>query len=400
MLIDLQRWLAHPTADSFPLDAVIAEFRKVGKHFVADELLAALAQARAALPEGAGALRRFLDTALDKHDGRFDNPTYLALHDLPLPTTAGRCPLDTSAAERQRDRLIMLLIADVLRFEIAARDGATDLLPLMRPEARVTAKRCALGLRVLRTAMARLGLDIAGDTDDPIEAARELCARVEVEQTKEERRMLAVTLLTVYTAHDEHLFVRMLQSYETTFALVAVLLRAAMIAAKAGDAAGTTRALRTAAKTMDEAAPLFSLVATMQPEAFMTFRDYTDGASAIQSRSYKTIESLCRRPDPERLAGPGYDAVPEVRARVLAGQSTLEEALAATPLSPDQLVDIREAMGAFEAEVMGWRKTHHNLAMRMLGMRRGTGYTAGVPYLAESKDIPLFTCPFAQRLAA
>ena len=65
----------------------------------------------------------------------------------------------------------------------------------------------------------------------------------------------------------------------------------------------------------------------------MTFREYTDGASAIQSRSYKTIESLCRRPDPERLVGPGYDAVPEVRARVLTAQPTLEEALVQSPLS-------------------------------------------------------------------
>jgi hypothetical protein len=31
----------------------------------------------------------------------------------------------------------------------------------------------------------------------------------------------------------------------------------------------------------------------------------------------------------------------------------------------------------------------------MLGLRRGTGYTSGVPYLAEGKDIPVFKCPFA-----
>jgi len=393
-LIQLQLWLARPDVETFPLDAVIAELRRVGKHFAGSELLAALAEARAALPEGADALRRFLNTALDKHDRRFDNPTYLALHDLPLPTTAGRCPLDTTSAEQQRDRLIMLLVVDVLRFEIAAHDGTTELLPLMRPSARTTAKRCALGLRVLRTAMTRLGIDVVSDTDDPIETARQLCARIE--PTAEERRMLAVTLLTVYTAHDEYLFVRMLQCYETTFSLVTVHLRAAIIAARAGDAVRTTRALRAAASAMDEASPLFSLVATMQPEAFMTFRDYTDGASAIQSRSYKTIESLCRRPDGERLTGPGYDAVPDVRARVLAGQPTLEHTLAQSSLSPNELADVRAAMAAFEAEVMGWRKTHHNLAMRMLGMRRGTGYTAGVPYLAESKDIPLFKCPFAE----
>jgi tryptophan 2,3-dioxygenase len=207
--------------------------------------------------------------------------------------------------------------------------------------------------------------------------------------------MLAVTLLTVYTAHDEHLFVRMLQCYEVSFALVSVQLRAAILALHAADAGLAARALSTAAATMDECTPLFSLVATMQPEAFMAFREFTDGASAIQSRSYKTIESLCRRPDADRLAGPGYDAVPDVRAKVLAGQPTLEDALARSSLAPNEIAEIQAAMAAFEAEVMGWRRTHHNLAMRMLGMRRGTGYTAGVPYLAEAKDIPVFKCPFA-----
>jgi tryptophan 2,3-dioxygenase len=33
--------------------------------------------------------------------------------------------------------------------------------------------------------------------------------------------------------------------------------------------------------------------------------------------------------------------------------------------------------------------------MRMLGTRRGTGYTEGVPYLAEARSQPVFSCPFA-----
>ena len=70
LLIDLAQWTARPKAQDFPLDAVIAEFRRVGKHFVDRGLLDALAQARAALPCGEAQLRRFLDTALDKYDGR------------------------------------------------------------------------------------------------------------------------------------------------------------------------------------------------------------------------------------------------------------------------------------------------------------------------------------------
>src|SRR5687767_11050491 len=164
---EIEQWAAAGhDAEAFPLDAVIAEFRRVGKHFVDVQLLEALARVRAGLPAGSDRLRRFLDTALDKYDGRFDNPSYLALHDIPMPTTAGGCPLHTTGAERQRDRLIALLVADVLRFELAALDGATDLLPLLRPDARVVGKRCALGLRLLRTALPRIGIDAETGTAD------------------------------------------------------------------------------------------------------------------------------------------------------------------------------------------------------------------------------------------
>ena len=64
-MINLKPWLARPTPETFPLDAVIAAFRKTGKHFVEDELLTDLATARAGLPVNAQALRRFFDTALE-----------------------------------------------------------------------------------------------------------------------------------------------------------------------------------------------------------------------------------------------------------------------------------------------------------------------------------------------
>jgi hypothetical protein len=292
LLTMLQHWNARPDAATFPLDAVIAEFRRVGKHFVAPALLTQLAAARAALPAGAQALRRFLDTTLDKHDKHYDNPTYLALHDLPLPSTAGGCPLHTAGAQAQRDRLLMLLVADVLRFELAALDGATDLMPLLRPATRTVGKRCALALRVLRTVMPRLGLDAATASDDPVTAAEELIARIA--PSAEEGRMLAVTMLPVSRVHDEYMFIRLLQCWETVFTQVAVELRAAMVAVRAGMAARASQALRAAAAAMNEAAPLFSMVASKQPQAFLTLREYTEGASAIPARGYKSSESRCR----------------------------------------------------------------------------------------------------------
>jgi tryptophan 2,3-dioxygenase len=150
---------------------------------------------------------------------------------------------------------------------------------------------------------------------------------------------------------------------------------------------------------MDEAAPLFSLVATMQPQAFLSFREFTEGASAIQSRSYKRVESLCRRPDPERLDSPAYHSVPEVRERVLAGQLSVDEALTAAresgSLTSDGHHGVRCAMQGFEESLMKWRKTHYRLAVRMLGERRGTGYTDGVPYLDEARAVRVFARPAA-----
>jgi hypothetical protein len=250
---------------------------------------------------------------MTKHDGRFEKASNLAIHDLPLPALAGRESLgvEASRAAWQCDRLVMVLVADLLRLELAALDGTGDLPPHMRPHPRLVAKRCALGLRVLRPAMMRLGLDADGDLVDTIATARVLCAKVANEQTDEERRMLAVTMLTVSTTHDERLFVRVLQCYETTFALVTVRLQAAIIAARACDAVRATRALRLAEQAMREAKPLSSLLATMKPRALMS-------------------------------------AIPVMRERVLAGRATLQDAMVRCP---DRTGEVLEAMGAFEASV-------------------------------------------------
>jgi tryptophan 2,3-dioxygenase len=394
---ELATWLAGPDPETFPYDPVVAELHRDGKHFVSRELLATLDGVRGSLPDatddGTRLLAAFLDTALDKWDGRFDNPSYLAVDHLPLPGTGDRGG-DLDHAAWQRDRLFTLLVADTLRFELAAADGSTSLLPEMRPEARITAKRCRLGVRAVRPALARLGLGVAITTTDPLVEARQVCQAVADDMTAAERRMLQLTVLPVYVAHDEYMFIRMLQSYETTFAFVGVQLKAAVAAISEGQAAVATRAITNAERAMREASALFSFVATMQPQAFLTFREYTEGASAIQSRSYKTVESLCRTPDRTRLDSPAYRSVPDVRERVIAGQPTVEEALETARAAGQLTTDVHDALGSatgrFEAALLKWRQTHYRLAVRMLGNRRGTGYTEGVPYLEKARAIPVF----------
>ena len=188
---------------------------------------------RAALPEVRGSvtsvrlLDRFLDAALDKWDGRYANPTYLGLSLLPLPAVDDLSQ-DVTTAERQYDRLFVQLIADASRFEIAAAEGATELLPQMRPDSRTTAKRCRLVLQVAGPAARRLGLSDGVDVVDPIAGARQLWANLAADLTLAERRTLQLTMLPVSLIHDEYQFIRVLQSFEATFALVAVQLQAAV----------------------------------------------------------------------------------------------------------------------------------------------------------------------------
>src|SRR5215207_4341934 len=395
----IANWLSSRNADDFPYDAVVAEFHYAGKHSVATELLEALAEVRAALSEVHGSdtslrlLDRFLDTALDKWDGRYANPTYLGLSLLPL-SAVDDLSHDVSAADRQYDRLFVQLIADASRFEIAAADGATGVLPQMRPDARTATKRCRLGLQLAGPAARRLGLHDGVDVADPIAGARRLWANVAADLSPAERRTLQLTMLPVSLVHDEYQFIRILQSFEVTFNLVAVQLRAAVQALTAGQPALALRGILSAETRLHEAAPLFSLVATMQVEAFQTFREFTEGASAIQSRNYKLVESLCRQPDPARLDSAAYRSVPEVRERVLAGQVTLDDAFqaarAAGQLSARDVDDLEQAMRRFAATLLRWRRTHYGIAVRMLGERTGTGYTEGSPYLKEVQTIPVF----------
>jgi tryptophan 2,3-dioxygenase len=393
-------WVTSRNVDEFPYDAVVAEFHRVGKHLVPAPLLEALAGVRAALPQvhgsaaGVRLLERFLDTALDKWDGRYANPTYLGLSLLPLPVVDD-LDLDITAAARQYDRLLVQLIADASRFEIAAADGATELLPQMRPDARTTAKRCRLGLQVVGPAAQRLELSDGVDNADPIAGARRLWESVAGDLSPAERRTLQVSMLPVSLIHDEYQFIRVLQSFEATFALVAVHLHAAVRALGEGEADLARERIDAAATTLREAAPLFSLVATMQVAAFHTFREFTEGASAIQSRNYKLVESLCRRPEAARLDSAAYHSVPEVRQRVRDGQMTLDDALEAARtagrLSARDIDELEQAMREFAETLLRWRRAHYRIAVRMLGERTGTGYTEGAMYLKAAMAIPVFS---------
>ncbi|PZG23904.1 hypothetical protein C1I95_02480 [Micromonospora craterilacus] len=397
---ELTSWLSGAAdPDVFPYHSVLGEFQRVGKHFVEKNVLALLDEARARVTgrgEPAPLLRDFLDATLDKWDGRYDYRSYLALRLLRLPCGADDPPPaeDDTSARRARDRLVIRLVADALVFELAAATHTTDLLPLGRPGPELVAKRCRLGVRAASPALTRLGLTGAVGAGDPATVATALSV-VAAELGAAADQSLRLSMLPVHVTHDEYLFIRVLQAYECLFAGVADEL-GGVVAALAVDAARPAAArLAYARDLLGSAGPLFSLLATMQRTSFQTFRQYTEGASAIQSRSYKLVESLCRTPGEGRLDSVAYRSVPEVLARVRAGQPTVEEAYRSA-VGEGRLAGadhdlVARRMGEFAATLLRWRRTHHRVAVRMLGARSGTGYTEGTPYLAAVRDVPVFT---------
>ncbi|MFG3705911.1 hypothetical protein ACGF7U_14415 [Micromonospora sp. NPDC047670] len=400
---ELTSWLSG-AADprTFPYPAVLRKFHEVGKHFVEKELLALLDESRARVAGASAAvgdarrLTDFLDVALDKWDGRYDYRSYLALRLLRLPCGADDPPPagDDATARRARDRLFVRLVADALAFELAAAAHATDLLPQQRPGPTVVTKRCRLGVRAALPALARLGVAGAVGDGEPATAAAALRA-VAADLAADGDPPLRLSMLPVHVTHDEYLFIRVLQAYECLFAALADELRAAVAALAGHDPRPAAERLRYAGDLLATAGPLFSLLATMQAESFRTFRQYTEGASAIQSRSYKLVESLCRTPEEDRLDSVAYRSVPEVRARVRAGQPTVDEAYRSAVregrLDGAGRALLARRMEAFAGALLQWRRTHHRIATRMLGPRHGTGYTEGTPYLAAVRAVPVFT---------
>jgi len=78
---------------------------------------------------------------------------------------------------------------------------------------------------------------------------------------------------------------------------------------------------------------------------------------------------------------------------VLAGQDTITVAYAAivpVPGGHGNHSAFGEALARLEAAHQRWKSTHHKIAVRMIGDRPGSGYTAGTPYLKHRLDGRLF----------
>lgn len=294
----LVNWNESERAVHFPFESVISCLRADGKHFAPTEVLQALASLRARLaPAAAGdrdrlMLDQFLAVTLDKWDGTYAYRSYLGIDLLTLGLDGDGGTTDAAGSRRHRDEWVGLLLADLWSFEDGVRSESHDWLPQMRPESALLRKRAKLIETALTPIVRRLDGTGTGSSGSIAEVSHRLLA-----DTSPERRLALLTSMQpVYTAHDEYLFIRILQSFELTFSAMASEMRAAISEVREKNPAAAAEHIHRCSALLAEARTLFSLVATMRAESFRVFRVYTEGASAIQSGNYKTFEALCSPP--------------------------------------------------------------------------------------------------------
>jgi tryptophan 2,3-dioxygenase len=371
---------------------VTRDVRWNGTHHLDPRTVAGLAAVRDRCAGRDPMLDAFLDCVLAKHDGRYWNRTYLCLPVLERLVDGPDAPLGPVA-------LAALLAADIVRYELCASHRGKAISPLDRPDGRTLRTRVR---HAARFEAANLGAEhatelLAAVAHDPEATLSELLASLPVPPAPWAADWLEVSVQPVSTVHDEYFFIRALQAHEMMYTVAGRRIADAATALVEGQPERAARRVDHARVMVERGQSLFRMVATMRYEAFHTFREFTQGASAIQSEQYKRFESRCWTPSPDRLASPAFASVPAVRVELAEEHITLMDAwLAADRRRPRDpaLARVATSMAALEAAHRRWKGTHLTVATRMLGSARGSGDTSGVPYLQSWVEHRLFgDCP-------
>ena len=230
--------------------------------------------------------------------------------------------------------------------------------------------------------------------------------------------------------HDELLFIIVHQTYELWFkellhdldAVVANLQAAERIRSRATKFMKRRDCLRRCTEITRVLVEQFTILETMLPTHFLAFRGKLEPASGFQSEQFRELEFLCglkdakmlryHRPTPEahallerRLREPSlrdafFDALKAIGKLHFDNSATERErfdarARAVLSLYRDEhshrdWIDVCERLTEFDQLVVSWRLRHIQLVERVIGVRMGTGGSAGASYLKLTLDKKFF----------
>lgn len=229
--------------------------------------------------------------------------------------------------------------------------------------------------------------------------------------------------------HDELLFIIIHQTYELWFkellhdldGVVASLRAAGERPASRDEVYEAARLLRRCTEIMRILVEQFTILETMLPTHFMAFRGKLEPASGFQSEQFREIEFLCGAKDEKMLKhhAPTPEAYAALERRLrepslhdvffdaLRGLGKLKPAsndAAADHAARVQVIrelyreerqhrdwiDVCERLIEFDELVMSWRLRHIQMVERTIGMKMGTGGSAGSSYLRHTLDKKFF----------
>lgn len=227
--------------------------------------------------------------------------------------------------------------------------------------------------------------------------------------------------------HDEMLFIVQHQTTELWLKLALHELRAARERIRLDDLQPAFKMLARVSRIMAQLIQAWDVLSTLTPSEYLSFRGVLGKASGFQSHQYRLIEFLLGNRNPA-MAAP-HRHRPEIHAELeaeLGVPSLYEEAIrllgrrrfaiAAGALerdwrlprssdpsvetawtevyrNPDRhwdLYELAEELVDLEDYVRQWRFRHVTTVERVIGSRRGTGGTSGVPYLRSLMEVRLF----------
>lgn len=231
--------------------------------------------------------------------------------------------------------------------------------------------------------------------------------------------------------HDELLFIIIHQTYELWFkellhdlgAVVASLQSVARNPSVRDEVYEAARLLRRCTEIMRVLVTQFTILETMLPTHFLAFRGKLEPASGFQSQQFREIEFLCGLRDEKmlhlhdqvpaerdvltrRLHEPSlhdvfFDALralgklPRARAGATEEEQYQARAEAIRAIYEDEKnfrdwIDVCERLTEFDELVVGWRLRHIQMVERTIGMKMGTGGSAGSSYLRLTLDKKFF----------
>jgi tryptophan 2,3-dioxygenase len=233
--------------------------------------------------------------------------------------------------------------------------------------------------------------------------------------------------------HDEVLFIVVHQVYELWFKQVlheVDLLRRAFEEPNRPQVLATLKRILTIFKTL---VSQVDILETMTPVSFLSFRHRLDSASGFQSFQFREIEialgarapgiadrlpedSSERRRVEERLAERsmydsflrflflnGYEIPPDVLSRdaslPVVEDERVREILVRIYRSDPESREVCERLVDLDEGLQEWRYRHVKMVQRTIGMKTGTGGSAGVEYLKNTLFNPLFPDLWAIRTA-